>query len=116
MPLAEQGAEVAGFINTKAFNDAFTQAVLASTQNMLAHQNAMQQALAGHFRALDTIRETTLALWSKGMVEIDPVEAAASVTNRTSDDIANKVVNAILAMGANQQTVKAATTTPPVTP
>lgn len=73
------------------------------------------QNLVSHNRAMDQLREAFLAESTLSRAGNDPTEAIANAKT-ISSDLASQISNLAASVAAIQQYVKAAQTTPPVTP
>lgn len=76
---------------------------------------AMGDAVA-HQRGVNSLREGYLGQALKAMNEVDPTEARAQVEQMTGNSLAKQISDLAAAVSSIQQYVKAAQTTPPVTP
>ena len=75
---------------------------------------AMGDAVA-HQRAMNAIREATIAAQLKNLSEIDPIEALSVLKATSGNDLAQQMAALGSVIAQIQQVVKGAQTTPPPT-
>ncbi len=105
MPLNESVVESVTATNFKVVAEA------PAFYTQLAFGNAVSAQQNGTMLA-----QTMIGALSKQLIEIDPAEAASVGRAMSDDSVALKVAGLVGSLGASQIGVKAAQTTPPVTP
>lgn len=101
----DSAVEAVNVANVKTVAETSAWTAGQSMVNQIAHQNRV-----------NVLAESLLSVACKNLHEVDPMQAVSAVKALTGDDIAAKVANLVGALSSNQQGVKAAQTTPPVTP
>ena len=97
--------ETLNTVNLKTVGEAAAFAVALAYQNAVAHQGAMND-----------IRLATVGAIVKNLTEVDATQAMSILKMTTGNDVASQIANLLAAVTSGQQQVKAAQTTPPVTP
>jgi Lon protease-like protein len=102
---ADQGViDSVSNVNTKNLGDAAAFAMGLAYGDAVAHQ-----------RAMNSIREASVGAVVKSLVQVDPIESTSVNKLLTGNDLASQIAALLAALNANQQGVKSAGTTPPVT-
>lgn len=105
MPVPQEALDAVAHNNVKTIGEAG-----AFYTGML-----MQDAIADA-RAFAEIRRAATASAVKGLLEVDPIEAISTLKALSGNDSAQGLATLLAALNSGQQGVKAAQTTPPVTP
>lgn len=105
MPIPQEALDAVGHNNVKTIGEALAFLQTQSLQDLLASRNR-----------LDRISEAVIARATQSIIEPDPLEAVATQKILSGNDLAQQVAQLTASVAAMQQTVKAAQTTPPVTP
>lgn len=100
----EQSESVAA-ANLKVLGDAPAFYAGLALGNATAHQQAMQ-----------SIQQASVGNIVKRLSEVDPMEAISVLKATSGNDLAQQMAALLAALASNQQSVKAAGNTPPVTP
>ncbi len=90
--------------NLKTVGDASAHSMALAMQNAVAHQNRM-----------NVIAEAAIGNVTKRLTEADPIEAISAQKLMSGNDLGQQLAQLLAALASNQQGVKAAGTTPPVT-
>lgn len=104
MPVNEVVVDALGINNVKTIGEAAAHSMAIAFENAVAHQNRV-----------NVMAESALGSVVKRMNEVDPAEAVAILKATSGNEVAATIAQLAAALGANQQGVKAAQTTPPVT-
>lgn len=105
MPLAPEIVESVADANLKNVAEAPAFYSALAMGNATAHQQAMQQ-----------IQLAAVGAIVKGLTEVDPTEAVATLKATSGNEVASTLAQLLAALGSGQQATKAAQTTPPPTP
>lgn len=111
MPDETQGQIPDEIRESVAINNIKTLGESAAFYTQLAMGNAVS-----HQNRLNVIAETTVGQICKALIEVDPSESVAIQKLLSGNDLAQQLAQLLAALASNQQGVKAAQTTPPVTP
>lgn len=105
MPLPQEALDAVAHNNVKTVGES------AAFFTSLLFQSAVSDNAA-----MGEIRRAATAQAVKGLLEADPVEAVSTIKMLSGNDTALQLAQLLAALTSGQQSVKAAQTTPPVTP
>lgn len=104
MPVNETVVDAVAINNVKTLGEAASHSMALAMENAVSHQNRM-----------NIIAESAVGNIVKNLTEVDPAQAVAILKATSGNEVAATIAQLAAALASNQQSVKAAQTTPPPT-